>query len=187
MGLYDYVYRTKTFISGDWTGDRDLIDKLKEWNNSDSLGLSFVDVHEVTHSSDSSLPCSIKKSLRQRLSISKTFVLIVGKETKSLTKGACRNCGLYQTGGFYSIPSCLNRSSIDNRSFIQYECEMALKDYNAGEIKRIVVIYNGLINPDKSRCPDVMKGVGKHIGSDTYNSNGVRCWNYSEIKKAICG
>lgn len=41
MGLYDYVYRTKTFISGDWTSDQDLISKLKEWNNNDNLGLSL--------------------------------------------------------------------------------------------------------------------------------------------------
>ena len=79
MPLYDYVNRTKTFISGDWTGDQDLISKLKEWNNRDSLGLSFVDVHDLTQSYDTSYPCSIKASLRQRLNISKTFVLIVGK------------------------------------------------------------------------------------------------------------
>ena len=48
MGLYDYVNRTKTFISGDWTGDQDLIGKLKEWNQNNNLGLNFVDVHELT-------------------------------------------------------------------------------------------------------------------------------------------
>lgn len=52
MSLYDYVYRAKTFISGDWTGDQDLISQLKEWNNNRHLGLNFVDVHEVTQSSD---------------------------------------------------------------------------------------------------------------------------------------
>lgn len=25
MSLHDYIYRTKTFISGDWTGDNGLI------------------------------------------------------------------------------------------------------------------------------------------------------------------
>ena len=84
MSLYDYVNRTKTFISGDWTGDQDLISKLKEWNYNNNLGLSFVDVHDLTQSSDDSLYCSIKASLRQRLNISKTFVLIVGKNTTSI-------------------------------------------------------------------------------------------------------
>lgn len=181
MSLYDYVYRTKTFISGDWTGDQDLISQLKEWNNNRHLGLNFVDVHEVTQSSDSSLYCSIKKSLRQRLNISKTFVLIVGRDTKSLSKGACRHCGLYQSGSFY----CLNGGSIDNRSYIQYECEMAVKDFKAGDLRRIVVIYNGRVHPDKSLCPDVIKDYGNHIGSDVI-IDGKHYWDYQGIKRAIC-
>ena len=183
MGLYDYVNRTKTFISGDWTGDRNIIDKLKEWNNNEKFGLSFVDVHEVTQSCDSSLSCSIKRSLRQRLKISKTFVLIVGENTKTLTKGSCRYCNLYLPGS----ANCLNRGNIDNRSFIQFECEMALKDYIDNELKKIVVIYNGRLTPDKSLCPDIIKGYGTHIGSDRIGEDGKRYWNYSVIKEAICG
>ena len=187
MGLFDYVNRTKTFISGDWTGDKDLIDKLKDWNHNDNLGLSFVDVHEVTHSSDTSLPCSIKKSLRQRIKISKAFVLIVGKDSKSLTNGACRYCGLYIAGGVYSSPFCLNQGQVDNRSYIQFECEMALKDYNAGELKKIVVIYNGLFNPDRSRCPEILRTIGTHIGAYCRGYDGTIRWNYQAIKNAICG
>ena len=67
MGIKDLVNRTKTYIAGDWTGDSDLINKLEEWNKSENLDLSFVNVHEVTQSSDSSLKCSIKRSLRQRI------------------------------------------------------------------------------------------------------------------------
>ena len=183
MGLYDYVNRTKTFISGDWTGDRNLINTLKEWNDNDKLGLSFVDVHEVTQSSDSSLYCSIKKSLRQRLKISKTFVLIVGENTKTLTKGSCRYCSLYLSGR----ASCLHGGNIDYRSYIQFECEMAVKDYIDNELKKIVVIYNGKLNPDRSLCPDAIKWYGTHIGSDRIGLDGKRYWNYSGIKEAICG
>lgn len=74
--------RTKTYLAGDWTGDKDLIDKLHEWNDSEGLALNFTDVHSLTSSSDATLNCNIKKSLRQRMNISKTFVLIVGKDTK---------------------------------------------------------------------------------------------------------
>jgi len=28
------AYRTKTYIAGDWTGDKNLIDELYEWNDS---------------------------------------------------------------------------------------------------------------------------------------------------------
>lgn len=183
MSIYDNVYRTKTFISGDWTGDQDLISKLKEWNYNNNLGLSFVDVHDLTQSSDDSLYCSIKASLRQRLNISKTFVLIVGKNTTSLTIGACRYCSRYNAWSTY----CTSGKAFDNRSYIEYECEMALKDYNAGELKKIVVIYNGLINTDRSRCPEVLQSVGTHIGSACWDSKGRRAWDYAAIKKAICG
>lgn len=95
MSINDRVYRTCTYIAGDWTGDRDLIDKLKEWNNSDKLGLSYTDAHDLTQSRDSSNPCSIKQNLRKRLNVSKSFVLIVGNKTDSLTKGSCRFCDNY--------------------------------------------------------------------------------------------
>ncbi|MCQ2050170.1 MAG: molecular chaperone Tir, partial [Candidatus Saccharibacteria bacterium] len=135
MGINDMVYRTKTYIAGDWTGDKDLIDKLDEWNNNDHLALSFVNVHEVIQSSDSTLNCNIKRSLRKRLKITKTFVLIVGEKTCSLRSGACYFCGHYNSGGGWY--NCYSGGTIDNRSYIQYECEMALKDYNAGELKNI--------------------------------------------------
>ena len=44
MGINDMVYRTKTYIAGDWTGDSDLIKKLDEWNKNKNLSLSFVNV-----------------------------------------------------------------------------------------------------------------------------------------------
>lgn len=183
MSIWDSEHRTKTFISGDWTGDSDLIEKLHEWNNSDKFGLSFVDVHDLTQSRDTSYPCSIKASLRQRLNISKTFVLIVGNKTAELTKGSCRYCTQYRSWLSY----CSNGKGYDNRSFIEYECEMAVKDYIAGELKRIVVIYNGRLSPDKSLCPEVIRRFGTHIGSDYIGTDGKRYWDYMGIKKAICG
>ena len=146
-----------------------------------------MDVHELASSNDGSLNCSIKASLRARMNISKTFVLFVGKNTKSLRSGACFCCSRYKIA-YNGFPYCLNSqfNSIDNRSFVQYECEMALKDYNDGKLKNIVVIYNGRTTPDKSLCPDCLKNVGIHIGSDIINE-GKRCWNYQVIKKQICG
>lgn len=179
-------YRTKTYLAGDWTGDEELIKKIKEWNKDNNLGLSFTDVHELTSSSDSSLNCSIKSSLRQRLSICKTFVLIVGKKTRNLRSGACYLCANYRNNSW--LPYCANSfyNYIDNRSFVDFECDMALKDYRNGELKNIVVIYNGLEKPDKSLCPDSLKNVGIHIGSDVILTNGQIHWNYNEIKNAIC-
>lgn len=188
MGINNMVYRTKTYIAGDWTGDSDLIQKLNEWNKNNNLSLSFVNVHEVTQSNDSTLNCNIKRSLRKRLDITKTFVLIVGDKTCSLRSGACCYCRYYNDGRglfFNTQPSCTNGGNVDNRSYIEYECEMALKDYKAGELKNIVVIYNGLYNPDHNRCPEILRNVGNHIGSDIFE-NGQRRWAYTRIKNAIC-
>lgn len=187
MGINDMVYRTKTYIAGDWTGDFDLIQKLNDWNKNNNLALSFVNVHELTQSSDSSHNCNIKRSLRKRLDITKTFVLIVGEKTCSLRSGACYLCDKYNNGiDWLGIsPFCNNGGNVDNRSYIQYECEMALKDYRAGKLKNIVVIYNGLLNPDYTKCPSILRGVGTHIGSDILDGR-THIWAYNRIKNAIC-
>ena len=72
-------YRTKTYLAGDWDGDRDAIDKIHEWNGSDYYSLfDFVDVHEFVQARDDSLPCSIKRSLAERMRMCKNFLIIVG-------------------------------------------------------------------------------------------------------------
>jgi hypothetical protein len=106
MNIYDMTNRTKTYLAGDWTGDKDLIDKLHEWNDSERLALNFTDVHSLTSSSDATLNCNIKKSLRQRMNISKTFVLIVGKDTKNLRSGSCALCAHYNKGLWGIAPYC---------------------------------------------------------------------------------
>ena len=187
MNIYDMTNRTKTYLAGDWTGDKDLIDKLHEWNDSERLALNFTDVHSLTSSSDATLNCNIKKSLRQRMNISKTFVLIVGKDTKNLRSGSCALCAHYNKGLWGIAPYCTvsQCNHIDYRSFVDYECDMALKDYQNGKLKNIVVIYNGLSKVDKSRCPDSLRNIGTHIPSDCLE-NGVLFLDYQTIKNAIC-
>ena len=170
------TYRTKTYIAGDWTGDQDLIHKLYEWNNRDDLKLHFTDAHEITQSRDTSLYCSIKRSLSERLDASKAFVLIVGEKTSRLTKGGCHNCSSYDS----YHRSCHRSGRVDYRSYIQYECEEAKK---AGI--NIIVIYN-YANVYKSKCPETLRYVGKHINGYSYDYYGVKKWNYSAIRDALC-
>ena len=40
------IYRTRTYIAGDWTSDKIAIDKLFQWNDSNYWNLDFVDVHK---------------------------------------------------------------------------------------------------------------------------------------------
>lgn len=166
------LYRTRTYIAGDWTGDADLINKLYEWNSSDYWSLSFSDAHTLTQARDTSRPCSIKRSLSERLDGSKTFVLVVGDKTDSLTKGGCRYCASYNgysgccTKGYYT----------DHRSFIEYECEKAIRDN-----LKIVVLYN-YSDVYRYKCPEVIRYKGTHIAAKkpyTYT------WNYDAIKRAI--
>ena len=75
------AYRTRTYIAGDWTNDKNAIDQLYKWNNSDYWGLDFVDVHQFHQSNDGSLNCSIK-----RLVFLMVTMLVGRKTTKSVKK-----------------------------------------------------------------------------------------------------
>lgn len=167
------AYRTRTYIAGDWDRDKELIDKLYEWNEKDNLSLSFSDAHSYTQARDTSLPCSIKKSLSERLNISKTFLLVVGANTMSVTKGSCRHCSSYNQG------ACKRGYSVDLRSFIEYECEKAAKDN-----LNIIVVYN-YANVDRSKCPEVLRYKGDHINGYYKGKDGKEYWNYQDIKNAI--
>lgn len=171
-------YRTRTYIAGDWTGDIDAINQLKKWNDSQYWNLSFTDAHEEIQARDSSLNCSIKRSLKERLDMSKTFILIVGKNTKDLTAGGCRYCDSYNSWGGY----CARRNSVDHRSYIEYECEKAYEAYRRGEMK-IVVLYNSTY-VDKSKCPDILRYTGNHAPMLSGSLYG-KSWDYYSVKRAI--
>lgn len=162
--------RTKTYIAADFDNDKDAVDQLKKWNDGNYWSLSFVDVHELTQSRDDSLYCSIKKSLKERMDVSKTFILIVGNSTDSVTKGSCSLCGSYNSYTQY----CAKGYSVDYRSFIKYECDKAV-DANI----KIVVLYKAS-SVDKSKCPNAVRYKGKHVAM---KKNGD--WDYETVKDAI--
>ncbi|MDE7162661.1 MAG: molecular chaperone Tir [Clostridia bacterium] len=166
------TYRTKTYIAGDWTGDSDAISTLYRWKNSGYLNFDFVDAHELTQARDTSLNCSIKKSLKERLDASKTFVLVVGANTKDLRAGSCSYCNSLNSW----TSTCARGYSVDRRNYIDYECEKAKE---AGI--RIVVLYN-YSNVYRDKCPDSLRCTGTHVAMI---SDGR--WDYASIKKAIEG
>ena len=171
------LYRTRTYLAGDWTGDSDLIEQLYKWNDSYKWALNFSDAHKLTQARDSSLYCTIKRSLSERLNASKTFVLIVGENTTKLTKGGCQYCPSYNSWTY----SCARGHSVDYRSYIQFECEKA-----AADGLKIVVIYNSSI-VQKSKCPEILRNKGIHINGYYRANDGKYYWNYSDIKSAIMG
>jgi hypothetical protein len=161
------TYKTKTYIAADWTGDRAAVEQLYKWKESKYLTLDFHDAHEDKQSSDSSLNCSIKASLKDRLDISKTFVLIVGEKTKTVRSGECNYC--------YKNNECGNTN---NKSFIEYECDKAVRDKI-----NIILLYNDA-TVDKSKCPDAVKYIGTHTPMK-HIVNGVREWDYQAVKTAL--
>lgn len=169
------MYRTRTYIAGDWDHDKDAVDKLHEWNNSNYWSLSFTDAHDITSSRDSSLNCTIKASLKTRMDASKTFVLIVGEQTASVTAGSCRWCGSYNSYLGY----CARGYGVDYRSFIKFECEKAKE---AGI--KIIVLYKST-RIDRSKCPDPVRYVGTHVAMIFRGNNGNYYWDYQAVKNAF--
>lgn len=168
------VYRTRTYIAADWDGDKDAINQLVKWNESNYWSLSYIDAHELTQARDDSLNCSIKKSLAKRLDASKTFVLIVGSNTKYIRAGGCRYCASYNA----NLSWCQRGYLIDHRSYIEFECEKAAKD----EMK-IVVLYNSS-TVDRSKCLEVLRNTGTHTAMQCRNE-GKLYWNYQAVYKAL--
>lgn len=169
-------YRTRTYIAADWDSDYDSVEQLQKWNDSHYWSLSFTDAHDLQQSRDSSLPCSIKSSLKYRMDHSKQFVLIVGEHTKSLVKGCCFLCDSYNS----YTHSCARGHSVDNRSYVEYECDKAV-DAGIG----IVVLYND-ISVVRSRCPESVRNKGIHAEMVLWTEDdGTKHWDYQTVKKAL--
>ena len=170
------TYRTKTYIAADWDGDKNAVDKLYEWKNNRLLSLDFHDAHDLTQARDSSLNCSIKRSLATRLDASKTFVLIVGNNTKTVRSGSCQYCNSYNS----YTGSCARQYNVDYRSYIEYECDKAVRDG-----LKIVVLYNAT-SIDKSKCPDAVKNLGTHEKMKKLNTATWSYeWDYQAVKTAL--
>jgi hypothetical protein len=168
------AYRTKTYVAAEWDGDKDAVDQLHKWNHSNYWALSFTDAHDLTQARDTSLNCTIKASLGTRLDASKTFVLIVGESTKTVRSGSCQYCSSYYS---YS-KTCSRGRSVDYRSYIEYECEKAVRDG-----LKIVVLYNAA-SVNKAKCPEAVKNAGTHSAM-CYIKDGTYYWDYQAVKKAI--
>ena len=110
------AYRTKTYIAGEWDGDSDAIQQLYMWNDGDKWSLHFVDAHKNKQCYDTSMPCTIKNNLSERMGRSKTFVLVVGNHTNSTRKGSC------------SYHDCSNKQF--NYLIGQFSCRVSGKAYS---------------------------------------------------------
>ena len=168
------TYRTKTYLAAAWDEDKDAIEQLLKWNENNHFSLDFNDVHKYIQARDSSLECSIKASLSKRMDICKLFVLIVSDKTNTVKKGACMYCKLYS---FYKH-KCLINKNANNKSFVEFECNRASRDYYKGEIKILVLYNSSCIN--KYLCPESVRNIGKHVAMKSKDK-----YDYLKIKTAF--
>ncbi len=165
--------RNYTYIAADFDNDENAVNHL-HWMKRRGL-ISFLDAHELQQSYDSSLACSIKKSLKYRMDNSYRFVLIVGSHTNTATKGGCQLCDSYNSYGKY----CAKGYSVDYRSFIKYECDEAV---TAG--LQIVVLYND-VSIERSLCPEAVRWRGTHQKMVSRDSDGKYYWDDFAIAQAM--
>lgn len=180
-------YRTRTYIAGEWTGDSDAIDQLYTWNYGDKWSFHFSDAHKNKQCYDSSMPCTIKDSLRTRIIGSKTFVLVVGNDTATTRKGSCAysNCANKDFDYWQGKYVCkVVGKTYSTQSFIDYECQLAYNAWLQGNMK-IVVLYNAA-TVNKSKCPEILKNIGTHVSMKSYNVyTGRYDYDYQKVRAAI--
>lgn len=170
--------RACTYIAADFDHDKNAVDYI--YRQRQKQLINFSDAHELQQSNDSSFPCSIKKSLKYRMDNSNKFILIVGEHTNTVSKGGCQLCDRYN-----SYTSCCSKGySVDTRSFIRYECDIALESISEG--MSIVVLYNNyLVNPNL--CPVAVRFIGVHQQMQYIGEDGRLYWDYLGIKKLVGG
>lgn len=170
------IRKTRTYIAADWDNDKDVVEVLRKWNDSNYWNLNFTDAHELHSCRDESLNCTIKRSLVERMKHSKRFVLIVGNNTASVRAGQCGYCNYYRK----LSGTCIKGISIyRSESYIDFECRKAVESGIS-----IIVLYKGT-NVTKSNCPSILQKYGVHLPLYYRGIDGQLYYNYHDIKKAF--
>ncbi|ELP5713396.1 MULTISPECIES: TIR domain-containing protein [Enterobacter] len=80
------AYRNKTYICFDGDNDMAYYRLMTAWKSNDNFSFNFHNAHDMNSARDESLEESIKKQLRERFANSKTLIVLIGENTKNLTK-----------------------------------------------------------------------------------------------------
>ena len=80
------AYRNKTYIAFD--GDKDIhyYRLMTAWSENERFSLNFSNAHDLNTAKDSSQEESIKRQLRERFADSKLLIVLIGENTRLLTK-----------------------------------------------------------------------------------------------------
>lgn len=80
------AYRNKTYIAFDGDNDMHYYRLMTAWKANDGFSLNFHNAHDLNTARDSSQEESIKRQLRERFANSKLLVVLIGANTRYLTK-----------------------------------------------------------------------------------------------------
>lgn len=80
------AYRNKTYICFDGDNDMHWYRLMTAWSENERTDFSFHNAHDLNTARDSSQEESIKRQLRERFANSKLLIVLIGKNTRLLTK-----------------------------------------------------------------------------------------------------
>jgi hypothetical protein len=80
------AYRNKTYIAFDGDKDMHYYRLMTAWTAHDGFSLNFHNAHDLNTARDSSQEENIKRQLRERFANSKLLVVLIGENTRYLTK-----------------------------------------------------------------------------------------------------
>lgn len=80
------AYRNQTYIAFDGDKDMHYYRLMAAWKAHDGFSLNFHNAHDLNTARDSSQEESIKRQLRERFANSKLLVVLIGENTRFLTK-----------------------------------------------------------------------------------------------------
>lgn len=80
------TYRNKTYIAFDGDNDMHYYRLMTAWSENERFSFDFSNAHDLNTARDSSQEESIKRQLRERFANSKLFIVLIGQNTRYLTK-----------------------------------------------------------------------------------------------------
>lgn len=80
------MIRNKTYIAFDGDKDIQYYRLMTAWKANDGFSLNFDNAHDLNTARDSSQEESIKRQLRDRFASSKLLIILIGENTRYLTK-----------------------------------------------------------------------------------------------------
>lgn len=164
-------YRNKTYIAFDGDNDMHYYRLMTAWNAHDGFSLNFHNAHDLNRARDSSQEESIKRRLRERFANSKLLVVLIGANTKYLTKFVKWELEVALRLGLPIIGVNLNNSRrIDDR------CPPAIR----GELVVFTSFHHNIIEHAMDHWPDEFQALrragttgDRYYGDDVYGRLGL--------------